>query len=288
MNMPVAPPEAPFHTVATVAAGGDTRAHGARGSLLELRDSALDYSTAPAHLCFWVPLDGGIDVLPRRGRAYRVSDARLTIIPPGSVWRGSWRGRLKSMMLEVHPAVLEELAQGPIIYPQGGELLIAEDETLRHGILSLQHSLAAPAPDDGLFTGHMARAIAAHYLRRYCSSRIATGAGDRLTPLQLRRAFELIEARLAERLTLEELAETAGLSVAGFCRRFKKSVGLPPYQYVLRTRIERAKAELAQRGRSASEIALSLGFYDQAQFSNAFRRIVGISPREYRHRLQGG
>ncbi|WP_020649906.1 helix-turn-helix domain-containing protein [Solimonas variicoloris] len=289
MTMPAIPSSAvspSFHTVATVVAAGDPRRCGARGSVIELRDSEVDYSTAPAHLCFWVPLSGGITVSPRKGQAYGVAGERLTISPPGSVWRGAWRGRMSTMMLEIHPAVLDELAPGRVVYPNRGELLIAEDATLRHSILALQHSLALSTPDDGLFAGHIARAVAWHYLRRYCSTRVADDDRRKLTPAQLKRALELIDARLADKLALDELAELLDLSVATFCRRFKHSVGLPPYQYVLRTRIERAKAQLARHERSLSEIAQALGFYDQSQFSNAFRRIVGISPREYRRRLQ--
>jgi AraC family transcriptional regulator len=276
----------PFRTVATIAAAGDLQRCGARGSLIELTDSDVDYSTSPAHLCFWAPLSGGITVRPSRGPAYDIRGERLTAIPPSAVWRGSWRGRMKTMMLEIHPAVLDELTHGKVVYPNGGELLVAEDATLRHSLLALQSSLAEPTPDSGLFAGHIARAVAWHYLRRYCSTRLDEPDRRRLTPAELRRALGLIDARLADKLALDELAALLDLSVATFCRRFKQTVGLPPYQYVLRTRIERAKARLVERDCSLSELAQSLGFYDQAQFSNAFRRIVGVSPRDYRRRLR--
>ncbi|MGH8446903.1 MAG: helix-turn-helix domain-containing protein [Solimonas sp.] len=292
MNMPAVPSSMgspsfrTVATVATVAAAGDPRRCGARGSLLELHDSQIDYSTTPANLCFWVPLSGGITVSPTKGKDYAVTGSCLTMIPPGSVWRGSWRGNLSTMMLEINPSVLEELSQGKVVYPNGGELLIAEDETVRHSVLALQHSLAIPTPDDGLFAGHIARAVAWHYLRRYCSTRLVAPDHHKLSPQELQRALELIDARLADKLALDELAQLLDLSVATFCRRFKRTVGLPPYQYVLRTRIERAKSRLAKRECSVSEVAQSLGFYDQSQFSNAFRRFVGLSPREYRRRLQ--
>lgn len=273
-----------------LAEGGDTHRCGARSFVLQLQETSVDYSTAPAHLCFWVPLQGRIEVSATRNRAaYEVSGPRLTMIPPGSVWKGSWRGQLSSMMLEVTPALLGEFTHGPIVYPNRGELLVAEDETLRHAILSLQHSLAADTPDNGMFTGHVARAVAWHYLRRYCNSRTPTPAeSQKLSAGELNRTLELIEARLGGKVVLEDLADALGMSATSFSRRFKNTVGQPPYQYVLRTRVERAKQQLARQELSVSDLALSLGFYDQSQFSNAFRRIIGLSPREYRRRLQAG
>ena len=133
------------------------------------------------------------------------------------------------------------------------------------------------------FVGHIARGITAHYLHAYCARpETAVPAGQKLAAADLQRVQDLIESHLDAKPCLEELANALGLSVASFCRRFKNSTGLPPYQYLLHARVARAKQALLRRTTSLSELALSLGFYDQSQFSNTFRKIVGLSPRDYR------
>jgi AraC-like DNA-binding protein len=270
---------APFQTVRE---SGDRGMHLA---VLELDEFAPHYATAGDRLCFWFALDGCTEVFPSRGAPYRLqAGAAVATIPPGTVWDGSWRGRQTCMMLEVGPSVLREFTRsGGIAFPNDRQLTMVSDERLKHGILALHQELIEPSPAGELFVGHIARGITAHYLHAYCAQPgAAPPAGQKLAPLDLQRVQELIESRLEAKPCLEELAGAVGLSVASFCRRFKNSTGLPPYQYLLHARVARAKQALRRRNTSLSELALSLGFYDQSQFTNTFRRIVGVSPRDYR------
>jgi AraC family transcriptional regulator len=86
------------------------------------------------------------------------------------------------------------------------------------------------------------------------------------------------DQNLADDVCLSELAALVELSQAHFSRQFKISTGLPPHQYKLAMRIERAKQLLLHGQLSLKEIALSCGFFDQGHLSKAFRRIVGLSP----------
>ena len=84
-----------------------------------------------------------------------------------------------------------------------------------------------------------------------------------LAAWQVRQARDFIEDRLAEDVSLAELARLTRLSPTHFCSAFKRSVGLPPHQYQLRRRIERAKALLADPDRSVSAI----GFVTSTSFT---------------------
>lgn len=267
----------PFQTVRE---SGDRGMHRA---VLELDEFTPHYSTEGNQLCFWFALDGAIEVFPSHGAPYHLQPgAAIATIPPGTVWDGSWRGRQTCMLLEVGPAVLREFTRSEIVFPNNRQLTMVRDERIKHGILALHQELLAPSPAGELFVGHIARGITAHYLHTYCGHLDAPiPAGQKLAPADLKRVQELIESRLDSKPSLDELAATLGLSVASFCRRFKNSTGLPPYQYLLHARVARAKQALQRRGQSLSELALSLGFYDQSQFTNTFRRIVGVSPRDY-------
>ena len=84
-------------------------------------------------------------------------------------------------------------------------------------------------------------------------------------------------------LTLEQMAAAAHLSVYHFARQFKAATGLPPHQYVILRRVERAR-QLLQAGTdlSLAEVALHAGFSDQSQLSHHFKRLVGVTPRRFR------
>jgi AraC-like DNA-binding protein len=99
-----------------------------------------------------------------------------------------------------------------------------------------------------------------------------------LSPARTHRICEYINSNLDRNISLEALAEMAGLSTHHFARAFKQSVGTPPHGYVLQRRIERARQMLRNTDLSMSEIALSAGFSDQSHLARHFRRITGMSP----------
>ena len=100
----------------------------------------------------------------------------------------------------------------------------------------------------------------------------------------MRRALELLRERLDDAVTLDALADHAGIDKFHLCRAFRAQVGLPPHAYLTRLRIMRAK-ELLAAGVRPSEIAPRVGLYDQSQLNRHFRRIVGTTPGAYAHDL---
>ena len=103
-----------------------------------------------------------------------------------------------------------------------------------------------------------------------------------LAPMNLNRVIQRIDDDLTADLSLLQLAELAGLSVPHFCRAFRQTLGCPPYAFIIRRRIERAKDFLRHSSMPVTDIALSCGFSSSSHFSNAFRREVGTTPVAYR------
>jgi len=103
---------------------------------------------------------------------------------------------------------------------------------------------------------------------------------------QLRRVTDYIEERLGDRIELGELCSVAGLSQAYFCRAFKVSTGLAPHQWQREARLRRAKHLLLTSRMSIAEIAIDVGFADQAHFTRTFTRGVGASPGAWRRGRQ--
>ncbi|MBK3423861.1 helix-turn-helix transcriptional regulator, partial [Methylobacterium ajmalii] len=113
-----------------------------------------------------------------------------------------------------------------------------------------------------------------------------------LSPAIRRRTAEVIEARLAEALSLDDLAEAAGLSPFHFAKMFKASFGVPPHRYVTERRIARAKdllgkglpgEDFSAAGReSLAEVALACGFASQSHFTRRFKQATGFTPAAWR------
>jgi AraC-like DNA-binding protein len=103
-----------------------------------------------------------------------------------------------------------------------------------------------------------------------------------LAPFQARRLVEHIDAHLAERITLYQLARMAGLSTGHFSRAFKQTFGVPTHAYLIRRRVERAQSVMLSTQLPLSEVALACGLSDQAHFTRMFRRIVGETPNAWR------
>jgi AraC family transcriptional regulator len=99
---------------------------------------------------------------------------------------------------------------------------------------------------------------------------------------RLRAVVAYIEDHLDASPTLEQLAAVARLSPSHFARQFKAATGLPPHQYVIARRVERSKQFLEGGDLSLAEVAARAGFSDQSQFSHHFKRVVGVTPGQFR------
>ncbi|MDX1754557.1 MAG: AraC family transcriptional regulator [Marinobacter sp.] len=88
---------------------------------------------------------------------------------------------------------------------------------------------------------------------------------------------------LEERITLEQLAELAGLSPAHFATRYRTQTGTTPIQHFIHLKVERACQLLDTTGLSFAQISTQLGYDDSYYFSRLFKKVMGQSPSHYRH-----
>jgi transcriptional regulator GlxA family with amidase domain len=103
-----------------------------------------------------------------------------------------------------------------------------------------------------------------------------------LAAWQARRTLAYIEANLAWKIDIGDLANAVSLSRSHFSRAFKRSFGFSPMEYVVVRRVERAKAMIGGTREPLAEVALACGFADQPHLNRRFRDIVGISPGRWR------
>lgn len=140
-----------------------------------------------------------------------------------------------------------------------------------------------PQEVNRLFLDHVTLALGTHLAQTYGDlepgSRLRRGG---LTGWQERRAKDYLSANLGGEGSLKEIAAQCGLSPSHFSRAFKETVGIAPHQWLIRKRIEVAKAFLKVPSLSLAAVALKCGFADQSHFTRVFTRIVGISPGAWR------
>jgi AraC family transcriptional regulator len=164
-------------------------------------------------------------------------------------------------------------------------------------VVSVQLIEAACRARDGDSHGtraHIARAVA--LLDGPAGARTGTQTGDRCSRLiprggfaawQSKRLAAHVDANLAGKILIKDLAASLHISVGHFCRAFKCTFGMPARIWIRRRRIELAQALMLTTGASLSEIALSCGMSDQSHFTRSFRRIVGEAPSFWRQTRHG-
>jgi AraC family transcriptional regulator len=153
--------------------------------------------------------------------------------------------------------------------------------------MALLAELDSERPGGRLYAESLGNLLAVHLLRYYSSS--GTGlqkfAGG-LSGQKLRRVMALIADEYESDLSLADLAREAGMSTFHFAREFKRTTGSTPHQYLIKFRIDRAKALLSESEMPLVEVSTRSGFSHQSHFTRLFRKLTGTTPQSYRLRFQ--
>ncbi len=143
--------------------------------------------------------------------------------------------------------------------------------------------MVAGFPSGRLFLDSVEQAMAVALVKdRAARHRLVQMYRGGLGSARLRKIKELVQAKMEDDLGLDEMAQSVGLSTAHFGRMFRKSTGETPHQFVLRQRIERAKAMLRAPNARVLDVAVACGFKTQQHFAQVFRDVYRVSPTEYR------
>ena len=98
----------------------------------------------------------------------------------------------------------------------------------------------------------------------------------------MKRALEYIDAHFCNDITVEEIADYAGIHCSYLQRIFKENIGFSLMSYVNKVRIERACYLLLNSELSIEKIAAESGFNNRQNFAYMFKRMMNVTPREYR------
>src|SRR5713101_1615523 len=203
---------------------------------------------------------------------------------------GEWVGlmRVSHLQLGISDAALMACSDGAY-----GEVELRAsrkfaDSRLRALVAAARAEMVAGFPSGRLFLDSVEQAMAValvkdHAVRHRPVQIYRGGIGS----ARLRRIKKLVQAKMEDDLSLDEMAQSVGLSTAHFARMFRKSTGETPHQFVLRQKIERAKAMLRAPAARVLDVAVACGFKTQQHFAQVFRDVCGISPTGYRQDFLG-
>jgi AraC family transcriptional regulator len=224
--------------------------------------------------------------VPLHVRELRAGAGWITAAPgvnawcPGDEQRFEWEGGGNRRFLFVERSLVDEIVDGRIAPrpPRRGVPELTASPLAATLLQAMVQDLRDGSPGGAIVGDSLIVALVAHLWGQPLQARAAGG----LPAAACQRVMAHIEERLDTPVSLAELAELARMSVRHFCRAFRASMGCSPHQYLLRQRVERAKALIAARHMPLCDIAQATGFADQSQLTRTFRKHVGVTPAGYR------
>lgn len=146
---------------------------------------------------------------------------------------------------------------------------------------ALRAEMESGCPSGRLFTDSLAVSVTSRLLFSHSSLTLPSQEKPRgLRGQRLKQVLSYIEEHLAQDIPLAKIASIAGLSSSHLKTLFRESTGQPVHQYVIRRRLERARALLAENKLPIAQIALATGFSHQSHLARHMRRVFGASPRD--------
>jgi AraC family transcriptional regulator len=211
----------------------------------------------------------------------------IAVVPAGTsvLWRR--QGSIDALLIYLEPSLVARVAaesfeldpSRTVVRPL--DVLYAPE--LRSAMLAVDAELRSGGVGGPLMAESLATILTVHLIRHTTGAHRLPASADGVLPhLKLRTVVEYIMENLEDSPSLEQMAAVAHLSPYHFARQFKASTGLAPHQYLISRRIERAQHLLRTDGElGLAEVALRVGFSDQSQFSRHFKRILGVTPRQF-------
>ncbi|MEO0827068.1 MAG: AraC family transcriptional regulator [Cyanobacteria bacterium J06635_15] len=207
-------------------------------------------------------------------------------IYPAHLWQTFyWHQEAEFLQLYLEPILLNQL--GAELYQKDSIELIPQltscfDPLIYQIAIALKTAIETDGIGSQLYADSMAQALATHLLCRYSTHKPSLKKySGQLSHHQLRQVIDYIDEHLDQDVSLADLAHVAELSPYHFARLFKQSKGIPPHQYHIRRRIERAKQLLLAGNLSIADVAQSVGFASQGHLTYHFKRVVGVTPKVF-------
>jgi AraC family transcriptional regulator len=210
----------------------------------------------------------------------------ISVTPAKTSFFARWDSEDRYMQIRIASEFIKSVAKDALeMNPEQVEF-IPEFRTRDSQIEAMGMMLLAELQQENLggrlYIDSLANVLAVHLLRQYSvQPRFSIYEGG-LPERQLVQVLDYINEYLDRDIRLADLAQLLDMSQFHFSYLFKRSLGIPPYQYLLQQRIERAKQLLKQTDKSIVDIAFLCGFNSHSHLSKQFRQLTGMTPKAFR------
>lgn len=219
-------------------------------------------------------------------RARGAGPESVCVIPAGQPFTARTEDDSENLAIYLDPSVVARAAGEAGRAPEVVEGCSPRDPVVRQVGLALLAEFESEAPGGRLYVESLSNLLAVHLLRHYASGGAEQRFRGGLAGRRLRRVLDFINDNCEGDLSLAALAQVSGMSTFHFAREFKRATGTTPHQYLIRLRVERAKALLTGSELPLVEVGARAGFSHQSHFTRLFRRLTGTTPHSYRLRFQ--
>ena len=214
----------------------------------------------------------------------------ICVLPSGLDHQAILEGECEQLALFLDPAVISRAAADARV-PANFEIVeryTRQDPVISSVGMALLGELDSQGLSGRLYAESLSNVLAVHLLRYYTNEKVpAPRFHGGLSGQKLRQVTDFIAENYAHDIKLPQLAQVAGMSSFHFAREFKRTTGTTPHQYLIKFRVERAKAFLSNDELPLIEVSLRSGFSHQSHFTRLFRKVTGTTPHLYRMGLQG-
>lgn len=216
----------------------------------------------------------------------RIRAGQAFLVSPHQSHQLEWQHEAELTLFYLHPNFLSatvENSKENSCWEIRDRFSLVQDPLIQEVGVIFRYLRNSGIATETLYIENLANLLAIHLIKNYLNYKFKIPRLDRgLSQKRLKRVLEYIEANLDRKITLADLAGTAGMGKFYFCRSFKSSLHLTPYQYVLQQRVERAKKLLKHSDISICNVALDCGFSSQSHLTKHFRSMLDTSPMNYR------
>jgi AraC family transcriptional regulator len=218
----------------------------------------------------------------------RVGPGTVSVLTRAEVSHWRWDSPLDAFHIYLPPDALASIAadafERDIANIELKNVLSAEDVVLTEAAARLAGEVKAGGLGGRLYVEALRCQMSVHILRTYAEaiSFREHGCSGGLSQIERRMVVEYIEENINRNISLAELAGLLRLSVFHFSRKFRRQFGCPPYAYVLKQKLEHAKRLLRRGNVPLKVVAANSGFADQSHMTRLFRRVLNVTPAEYR------
>ena len=153
---------------------------------------------------------------------------------------------------------------------------------LSNSLIGLYRDAIRLAERERIASQQLLSGVVVHMLGHILYKSRSLGDGANRTEDIVNEARQLMRERIHHSLHVQDIAEEMGVGYSWFRQSFKRVTGISPAQYMLRLLTSRAKELLMSESYTITEVADMLGFESVGQFSTLFRKIEGLTPRQFR------